>query len=161
MGLVNLVLRWSEPGSGDWSPPGPLLDLVKSVATCASPGPCDCGPTWNSPGSGGSGYHRGVFWTWFLWSPSGLTWNTMTVIHIWAFPGPVDSGPKLGIISNWILSYIPSPHLDLVTVVPPGPHLDLVTQVLIWASWDLGSQVHIGASPGPSDSRPPLGLTLT
>ena len=29
-----------------------------------------------------------------------------------------------------------------------------MTQVLIWASWDLVSQFHIGASPGPSDSRP-------
>ena len=26
---------------------------------------------------------------------------------------------------------------------------------------DLVTQFHIGASPGPSDSRPPLGLTLT
>ena len=97
----------------------------------------------------------------------------MTLIHIWASPGPVDSGPYLGIIGTWILSYIPGRHLDLVTVVPPGPHLhvgdwfpqgphlDLVTQVLIWASWGLVSQFHIGASPGPSDSRPPLGLTLT
>ena len=79
----------------------------------------------------------GLSLTWFLWSPSGLTWNTMTLIHIWAFPGPVDSGPYLGIIGTWILSYI------------PGPHLDLVTQVLIWASWDQVSQFHIGASPGP------------
>ena len=66
----------------------------------------------------------------------------MTVMHICASPGPVDSGPYLGIIGAWILSYIPGPHLDLVTVVPPGPHrdevtgtqgphLDLVTQVLI------------------------------
>ena len=43
---------------------------------------------------------------------------------------------------------------------PQGPLLDLVTQVLIWASWDLVSQFHIGDSPGPSDSRPPLGLNL-
>ena len=56
----------------------------------------------------------------------------MTLIHIWASPGPVDSGPYLDIIGTWILSYI------------PGPHLDLVTQVLIWASWDLVSQFHIG-----------------
>ena len=39
----------------------------------------------------------------------------------------VDSGPYLGIIATWIRSYIPGPHLDLVTVVPPGPHLDEVT----------------------------------
>ena len=44
---------------------------------------------------------------------------------------------------------------------PQGPHLDLVTQVLIWASWDLVSQFHIGTSPGPSDSRPIMVLTLT
>ena len=73
----------------------------------------------------------------------------MTLIHICASLGPVDSGPYLGIIGTWILSYI------------PGRHLDLVTQVLKWASWDLLSQFQIGASPGPSDSRPPLGLTLT
>ena len=85
----------------------------------------------------------------------------MTLIHIWASPGPVDSGPYLGIIGTWTLSYIPGPHQDLVTVVPQGHHLDLVTQVLIWASWDLVSQFHIGASTGPSDSRPPQGLTLT
>ena len=66
-------------------------------------------------------------WTWFLWSPSGLTWNTMTLNHIWGSPVLVDSGPYLGIIGTWILSYIPVPHLDLVTVVLPGPHLDEVT----------------------------------
>ena len=48
----------------------------------------------------------------------------MTLIHIWASPGPVDSGPYLAIIGTCILSYIPGPHLDLVTVVSPGPHLD-------------------------------------
>ena len=48
----------------------------------------------------------GPSWTWFLWSPSGLTWNTMTLIHIWASPGPVASGPYLGNIATWILSYI-------------------------------------------------------
>ena len=69
----------------------------------------------------------GLSWTWFLLSPSGLTWNTMTVIHICASPGPVDSGPYLEITGSWILSYILGPHLDLVTVVPPGPHLDEVT----------------------------------
>ena len=69
----------------------------------------------------------GLSWTRFLWSPSGLTWNTMTLIHILSSPGPVDSGPYLGIIETWILSYIPGPHLALVTVVPPGPHLDEVT----------------------------------
>lgn len=73
----------------------------------------------------------------------------MTLIHICASPAPVDSGPYLDIIGTWILSYV------------PGPHLVLVTQVLIWASWDLVSQFHRGASPGPSDSRPTLGLTLT
>ena len=99
-----LVLSWSAPGSGDWSPPGLHLDLVNPVATCTSPGPCDCGPTWTSPGPGGSGSHMGLSWTWFLWSQSGLTWNTMTVIHFWSFPGPVDTGPYLGIIGTWILS---------------------------------------------------------
>ena len=51
----------------------------------------------------------------------------MTLIHIWASPAPVDSGAYLGIIETWMLSYIPGPHLDLVTVVTPGPHLDEVT----------------------------------
>ena len=69
----------------------------------------------------------GLPWTWFLWSPSGLTWITMTLIHICASPGPVDSGPYLGIIGTWTPSYIPGPHLDLVTVVPHGPQLDEVT----------------------------------
>ena len=96
----------------------------------------------------------------------------MTLIHIWASPGPVDSGPYLGIIGTWILSYIPGPHLDLVTVVPPGPHLDEVTGSH-WTSPGPGdSGLHIDivgpgfsvphrASPGASDSRPTLGLTLT
>ena len=35
LGLVILVLSWSAPGSGDWSLPGPHLDLVNPVATCA------------------------------------------------------------------------------------------------------------------------------
>ena len=69
----------------------------------------------------------GLSCTWFLWAPTDLTWNTMTLNNIWASPGPVDSGPYLGIIGTWIISYIPGPHLDLVTVVPPGPHLDEVT----------------------------------
>ena len=66
----------------------------------------------------------------------------------------VVSGPYLDIIATWLHSYIPGPHLDLVTVDPPGPHLeeltgsqegphlDLLTQVLIWASWDLVSFPH-------------------
>ena len=56
-----------------------------------------------------------------------------------------------------------SPHLTSLgrgAWFPQGSHLNLVTQVLIWASWDLVSQFHIGASPGPSDSCTPLGLTL-
>ena len=69
----------------------------------------------------------------------------MTLIHIWASPGPVDSGPYLGIIGTWILSYIPRPLLDLVTVVPPRPHLDEVA----------GFQ---GNSPGPGDSGPHMGI---
>ena len=101
--------------------------MVNLVATCVSPGPCDCGRTWNSPGSGGSGYHMGLSWTWFLWSPSGLTWNTMTLIHIWASPAAVDYGPYMGIIGTLTLSYIPGPHLDLVTLVPPRPLRDEVT----------------------------------
>ena len=68
----------------------------------------------------------------------------MTLIHIWASPGPVDSGPNLGIIGNWILSYIRGPHLDLVTVVPPGTHLDLVALVTIWGSPGPGSRgIHL------------------
>ena len=51
----------------------------------------------------------------------------MTLIHIWASPGPVDSGPYLGIIGTMILSYIPGPTLNVVTVVSPGPHLEEVT----------------------------------
>ena len=51
----------------------------------------------------------------------------MTLIDIWASPEPDDAGPYLGITGTWILSYIPGPHLVLVTVVPHGPHLDEVT----------------------------------
>ena len=120
MDLVNVV------------PPRPHLDEVT-------------GFEGTSLGSGGSGSHMGLSWTRFLWSPSGLTWNTMTLIHIWTSPGPVDSDPYLGIIGTWILSYIPRPLLDLVTVVPPRPHLDEVT----------GFQ---GNSPGPGDSGPHMGI---
>ena len=82
-------------------PPGSHLDLVALV------------PIWGSPVTGSSGLH--------LASP-----NTMTLIHIWAPPGPVDSGPYLGIIGIWILSYIPGPNLELVTVVPLGLTLSLI-----------------------------------
>ena len=66
-------------------------------------------------------------------------------LYSWASPGPVDCGPTWASPGrgDWF---------------PQGPHLDVVTQVLIWASWDLVSQFHIGASPGPSDSVPHLGL---
>ena len=158
---MNLVLSCSAPGSGDRSLPGPHLDLVKPVATCASSGPSDCGPTQTSPGSRGSGSHMRLSWTWFLWSPTGLTCNTMTLNHIWASPGSVDSGPYLAIIGTWILSYIPGPHLDLVTLVatwassghgssawPEGwPHLHLVSGVPTWVL------------PMPGDTGPHVGLT--
>ena len=74
-----------------------------------------------------------------LWFPQGAHLILVTVVSsmphqdlvilipIWALHGPSDSGPHLGIIGTWILSYIPGPHLDLVTVVPPGPHLDEMT----------------------------------
>ena len=167
---MNLVLSWSAPGSGDWSPPEPQLHIVNPVATCPSPGHCDCGPTWTSPGSGVSGSHMGLSWTWFLWSPSGLTWNTMTLIHIWASPGPVDSGPYLGIIGTSILSYIPGPHLDLVNLFPiwaspsPGdfvPHLDLIAVDSFLASPGTGDSDPICASPRPGDSGPHLGIIGT
>ena len=51
----------------------------------------------------------------------------MALIHIWASPAPVDYGPYMGIIGTSILSYLPVPHLDLVTLVPPGPLVDEVT----------------------------------
>ena len=74
----------------------------------------------------------GLSWSVFLWSPSGLTWNTMTLIHIWASPGPVNSGLYMGIIGTWVLYYIPGPNLNLVTLVPTWAHLDLVAVVFIW-----------------------------
>ena len=103
--------------------------------------------TWPHLEHNDSDPYLGLFWTCRLRSLTGYHWD-------------LD------------LSYIPGPHLDLVIWThlgitwrgdwfPQGPHLDLVTQVLVWASWDLVSQFHIGASPGPSDSRNPLGLTLT
>ena len=78
--LDTLLYTWASPGLGDcvptWASPG-QGDWFKRT----SPGPGDCGPTWNSPGSGGSGSHMGLSWTWFLWSPSGLTLN-LSLIHI-------------------------------------------------------------------------------
>ena len=59
----------------------------------------------------------------------------MTLIHIWASPGPVDSGPYLGIIGTWKLSYIPGPHLDLLTVVTHGGLMDEVTGSHRELSW--------------------------
>ena len=152
---MNLDLSWSAPECGDWSPPGPPLDLVNPVANCASPGHCDCVSTWTSHGSGGSGSHMGLSWTWFRWSPSGINWNKMTLIHIWGSAGPLYSGPYLGIIGTWILLYTwasPGPVDCGPTWASPGrgawfpqrPHLDLVTQVLIWESWDLVSVPHRG-----------------
>ena len=81
-------------------------------------------------------------------APPGHHWDLDTLLYTWASPGPGDCGPTWASPGrgDWF---------------PQGPHLALVTQVLIWASWDLVSQFHIGASSGPSDSRPTLGLTLT
>ena len=67
----------------------------------------------------------------------------MTLIHIWASPGPVESGPYLGIIGTWLLSYIPGPHLDLVTLVPT------------WISPEPGD------TPGAGDTGPQLVLNRT
>ena len=77
----------------------------------------------------------------------GVNLDLVTVVPTWASPGPGECGPTWASPGrgDWF---------------PQGPHLDLVTQPLIWASWDLVSQFHIGASPGPSDSRSPVGLTL-
>ena len=85
----------------------------------------------------------------------------MTLIHIWASSGPVDSGPYLGIIATWIFSYVPGPHVDLVTVVPPGPHLDLVALVPYWALLDLVPVVSIWPHMEHNDSDPYLGLSWT
>ena len=85
--------------------------------------------------------------------------DLVTLVPIWMSPGPGDSGHPLDLTltgdcgPTWA-----SPGRG--DWFPQGPHLDVVTEVLIWASWDLVSQVHIGASPGPSDSLPTLGLTL-
>ena len=110
LGLVNLVLSLSSLGSDDWSPPGPHLDSVNPVSTCASPGPFDCVPTWFSPG--GSGSHMGLSCNWFLWSPPGLhldlvtqvpTWtylDPLTLVPTWTSPGPGDS------LSNMDLTWI-------------------------------------------------------
>ena len=57
----------------------------------------------------------GLSWTWILWSPSGLTWNQMTMIYIWASPGPGDSGPYLGIIGFWYWLLV------FYTSASPGP----------------------------------------
>ena len=84
----------------------------------------------------------------------------MTLIHIWASPRPDDAGPYLGITGTWILSYIPGPHLELVTVVPPGPHLDEVTGSHRDLTWTCDSGPHMGIM-GPGFSVPHQGLTWT
>ena len=84
----------------------------------------------------------------------------MTLIHICASLGPVDSGPYLGIIGTWLLSYIPGPHLALVTVVPPGPHLDEVTGSHRDLTGPGDSGPHMGIM-GPGFSVPHRGLTWT
>ena len=81
----------------------------------------------------------GLSWIEWLWFPQGAHLILRTVVLYYASPGPSDSvphlglhgpsdsGPHPGIIGTWILSYIPGPNLELVTVVPPRPHLDEVT----------------------------------
>ena len=74
-------------------------------------------------------------WDLVLFSTSGPHVYLVTLVLTWASSGPIDSGPYLGIIGTWILSYIPGPHLDMVTVVPPVPHLKEVTgshRDIIW-----------------------------
>ena len=85
----------------------------------------------------------------------------MTLMHICASPGLVDSGPYLGIIGTWILSYIPGPHLDLVTVVPPGPHLDLGAVVPFGALLDLIPVVSLWPILEHNDSDAYLCLSWT
>ena len=86
----------------------------------------------------------------------------MTLVLNWASPGPSEYTPSV-------------PHLDLVTLVPTWasseyaitawpagwPHLDLVSgDVLNWAKLGPGDCVPQVASPGPSDSGTPLGVTV-
>ena len=83
--------------------------------------------------------YLGLSWKEWLWFPLGPHLILLNVVLFYASPEPSDSvphlglhglsdsGPHSGIIGTWILSYIPGPHLDLVTVLPPGPHLDEVT----------------------------------
>ena len=82
-------------------PPGLHLDLVNLVITGPHLDLVIVVSTWTSPGSCGSGSHMGLSWTWFLWSPSGLTWNNTTLIHIWASPGPGVWGCHLGLTHTW------------------------------------------------------------
>ena len=83
--------------------------------------------------------HLNVTWISWLWFPYGALLDLVPVVSIWTHLENNDSDPYLGLswicclwsltglIGTWILTYIPGPHLDLVTVVPPGPHLDEVT----------------------------------
>ena len=64
---------------------------------------------------------------WLLF-PQGSHLILVTLVLLYASPGPSDSvphlglhgpsdsGPDPGIIGTWILSYIPGPHLNLVTL---------------------------------------------
>ena len=128
--------------------PGPYLDLVALVPIWGSPRPGSLVSIWPHLENNDSDPHLGLSWICCLWSFPGHHWDLDTLLYTWALPGPCDCGPTWASPGrgDWF---------------PQGPHLDLVTQVLIWASWDLVSQFHIGASPGPSDFRPPLDLTPT
>ena len=72
----------------------------------------------------------GLSWIEWLWFPQWAHLILLTVVLFYASPGlsdsvphlglhgPSNSGPHPGIIGTWILSYIPGPYLDLVTVFP-------------------------------------------
>ena len=83
-------------------PPGPHMDLVALVPILGSPGPGSWVSIWTHLENNDSDPYLGLSWICCLWSLPGL-------------------------IGTWILTYIPGPHLDLLTMVPPGLHLDEVT----------------------------------
>ena len=70
----------------------------------------------------------GLSWLEWLLFPQGSHLILVTLFLLYASPGPSDSvphlglhgpsdsGPDPGIFGTWILSYIPGPHLDLVTL---------------------------------------------
>ena len=105
---MTLILNWASPGTSEYAPSGPHLDLVTLVLPGHPQGMVTLFltgtdlilvtlfPTWASSGHGSSAWPAG-------WPHLDMVSGVAT----WATPIPCDSGPHVGLLDlvNLILSW--------------------------------------------------------